>query len=286
MKNNTLAVLLVAFVAVLSGMRAQADTDWNSAEYDLYPGDFDGDGATDMLYVAKDPSKASGIARSDGSGPNIPWQSWLSNYLGIPWHSNLYRVVVADFNGDNRSDVFLQRNSTGDHHLLLANDNGKLAAINQTIANQYLGYTWSGDEHRALAGDFNGDGRDDLFLQGTRRTSTHFIVAANSNGQFVSGPLQSWTDASWGAFKWSTQNSNIFVGDFNGDGRSDLLAQAKPNIVMIDFDVPFPVPTYTPNSFGVALSQGARRRFNKSAFSSGVATLLAWTGRPMPATSS
>ncbi len=263
MKNNTLAILLIAFVAALTGARAHADTDWSSAEYDLYPGDFDGDGATDMLYVAKDPSKASGIARSDGSGPNIPWQSWLSNYLGIPWHSNLYRVVVADFNGDNRADVFLQRNSAGDHYLLLANDNGKLTAINQTIANQYLGSTWSGDEHRALAGDFNGDGRDDLFLQGTRRTSTHFIVAANSNGQFVSGPLQSWTDASWGAFKWSTQNSNIFVGDFNGDGLSDLLVQAKPNIVMIDFDVPIPIPTYTPNSFGVALSQGGTTPFQQ-----------------------
>lgn len=263
MKNNTLAMLVVAFLAVLTGSQAHAEADWNSAEYDLYPGDFDGDGATDLLYVAKDPSKASGIARSDGNGPNIPWQSWLSNYLGIPWHSNLYRIVVADFNNDNRSDVFLQRTSAGDHYLLLANDNGKFTAINQTIANQYLGYTWSADEHRAHAGDFDGDGRADLFLQGTRRTSTHFIVTANGNGQFVSAPVQSWTDASWGAFKWSTQTSNIFVGDFNGDGRSDLLVQAKPNIVMIDFDPAFPVPTYTPNSFGVALSQGGTTPFQQ-----------------------
>ena len=59
-------------------------TDWSAADYDLYPGDFDGEGKTDMLYVAKDVSKASGIARSDGSGPNEPYQTWPSNAFGIP----------------------------------------------------------------------------------------------------------------------------------------------------------------------------------------------------------
>lgn len=72
--------LLVVLLAMTSSS-AWAATEWNAKEYDLYPGDFDGDGKTDILYVAKDVARASGIARSDGSGPNIPWQSWPNNYL-------------------------------------------------------------------------------------------------------------------------------------------------------------------------------------------------------------
>ncbi|RPH54315.1 MAG: hypothetical protein EHM84_02055, partial [Lysobacterales bacterium] len=102
---------------VFLGTVATAATDWSAQDYDLYPGDFDGDGKTDLLYVAKDVSKASGIARSDGSAPNIPYQSWPSNYLGIPWHSNLYNVIVEDFNDDNKADLFLQRRTPGDHFL-------------------------------------------------------------------------------------------------------------------------------------------------------------------------
>ncbi|HEY0680972.1 MAG TPA: VCBS repeat-containing protein [Steroidobacter sp.] len=95
-----IAMLVVMISAGLGAATALGATDWSTEDYDLYPGDFDGDGKTDLLYVAKDAARTSGIVRSDGSGPNIPFQSWPSNFLGIPWHSNLYTVVVADFNGD------------------------------------------------------------------------------------------------------------------------------------------------------------------------------------------
>jgi RHS repeat-associated protein len=237
-------------------------TDWSAADYDLYPGDFDGDGKADLLYVAKDVSKASGIARSDASGgPNEPYQSWPSNAFGIPWHSQIYKIIVEDFNGDERSDLFLQRQTAGDHFLLLTGPNGKVAGISQTIANSALGQVWSADKHRLHAGDFNGDNKADLFLQAASASDSNSVVYADANGYFTSGPTQTWTDATWGAFKWSAKNSNIFVGDFNGDGRADLLVQAKPNIVLIDYEIPIPVPTYPANSNGVVLSQGGATPF-------------------------
>ncbi len=268
MNKNT--VLLVAGVlGLVASMVASAATDWSAQDYDLYPGDFDGDGKTDLLYVAKDAARASGIARSDGNGPNIPFQSWPSNYLGIPWYGNQYTVIVADFNGDLKADLLLQRATAGDSYLLFADANGKITSVNQTISNTALSLNWSADQHRILAGDFNNDSKADLFFQATAATATsgtaatNAVVLANASGLFTTGPAQTWTDATWSAFKWSTQNSNIFVGDFNGDGKKDLLVQARPRIVLIDYDVPIPVPTYPPNIYGVALSQGGATPFQQ-----------------------
>ena len=263
MKNLVFGCTVAVFGLFCASV-VRGATDWSAQDYDLYPGDFDGDGKTDLLYVSKDPAKASGIARSDASGaPNTQWQSWPSGFLGIPWHSNQYAVLVADFNGDGKADIFLQRNSPGDHFLLLTDANGKIVGISQTVANSAMGLTWSADQHKIIAGDFNGDAKADLFLQATNVAGTNAVVYANSNGQFIGGPQQTWTDSSWGAFKWSAKDSNIFAGDFNGDGRSDLLIQAKPTIVMVDYDIPIPVPTYKPNTFGVVLSQGGTTPFQQ-----------------------
>src|SRR5882724_2337645 len=99
---------------LLVGACAQAATSWSSQDYDLYSGDFNGDGKIDLLYVAKDSSRASGIALSDGTAPNIGWQSWPSDYLGIQWYGGQYVAVVGDFNNDGRADLLMQRSTPGD----------------------------------------------------------------------------------------------------------------------------------------------------------------------------
>lgn len=260
-KNRVQSAALVA--ALLVAVSANAVTDWSAQDYDLYPGDFDGDGKTDLLYVAKDAAKSSGIARSNGTAPSIGLQSWSSNYLGIPWYGNAYVVLVADFNGDGKSDLFLQRTTPGDSFLLFADANGKITAINQTVASTYQGLEWSADKHKIIAGDFNGDGKSDLFLQATTSAGTHALFAASATGQFTTAAAQTWTDATWTAFKWSTPSSILYAGDFNGDGRDDLLVQARPKIVMIDYDVAIPVPTYPPNSNGVVLAQSGSAPFQQ-----------------------
>src|SRR5262245_49528559 len=114
-------IIWAAFAVIGFGCSlATAATDWSREDYDLYAGDFDGDSRQDVLYIARDASKPSGIARSDGSGPNVSFQPWSSNYLGISWHGNSYEVQVADFNGDGRADILLQRKVAGDHYVLFA----------------------------------------------------------------------------------------------------------------------------------------------------------------------
>jgi lysophospholipase L1-like esterase len=253
---------IFAAIACINFAAVHATTGLNMREYDLYPGDFNGDGEVDTLYVAKDPAQASGIVLSDGNGSNTRWQSWASNYLGIPWSGNQFTVIIADLNGDHRADIFLQRNTRGDSYLLLANGEGKILTISQMIPGSYEGLYWTADQHKIIAGDFTGDGRAELFLQATSPSGLNAVIAADINGQLISAPLQSWNDGYLG-FNWSTQEANVLAGDFNGNGVVDLLIQAKPKITMIDYDIPFPASIYPPNSNGVALSSGGNLPFQK-----------------------
>ena len=238
--------------ALLFSCVAQA-TNWSAQTHDLYPGDFNGDARDDLLVVARDPAGLSGIFTASGGQPSVQLQSWNSGFLGINWHSNNFSVVVADFDANNRDDVLLQRNGSGNSFLLLANSEGKLHAIHQVIADSYLSLGWT--QRRIVAGDFNGDGRDELLLQPRQASVNTAIVASNASGQLTS-VSQSWPNNHLG-FKWSTSNSVVHVGDFNADNRDDLLIQAKADIVLVDYDVPIPVPVFKPQSFGLTLATAA-----------------------------
>jgi RHS repeat-associated protein len=177
-----------------------------------------------------------------------------------------YTVIGGDYNGDGIADILLQRNIPGDSYIVFGTGSASYPSIIQTIAQNQLGLTWSADQRKAVTGDFNGDGRTDLFLQATSPSGTSAIVLADANGQFTSAPTQTFRDGDLG-FKWSTKNMVISVGNFGGPvsptnkPTADLLFQPKPNIVMISYTIAIAVPAYAPGSFGVAFSAGGTTPF-------------------------
>lgn len=261
--------LAVIVLGVACASLAHAATDWSTQDYDLYPGDFNGDGKSDLLYVAKSPEKGSGIALSNGSQPVAGFQPWASNEFGIPWHSNIYKPIIGDFNGDGLDDILMQRQSPGDSYVLFANSDEAYGAVGQFRGiSQAISYVWGGlissaDQHIIVAGEFNGQVGTDVLFQATGPGGTHGIFAGG-----VDGLSSSYTSVSDGAggFRLNARNSILHPGDFNGDGRTDLLVQAKPDIVMIDYDIPIPVPVYRPGSYGILyspLGSGGQQIWNR-----------------------
>jgi len=255
MPNNGILKRSVGTLLLIVAGAVQAQLPWSDETHQIAFGDFNGDGKTDLLYVAKSSGGTSGIALSNNAGPYNISQSWASNYLGIAWHSGTYKPVVGDFNGDGKVDILLQRQSQGDHYVLYANPQGQITAINQTLPYNHGGQIWSSDGHHILAGDFNGDSRTDLFLQAANPNELSAVFLANASGTF-GGAQQTWGNLHLG-FKWSVKNAVVQTGDFNGDGKGDLLVQAKPDMAMIDYDVAFPVPVYPPGRFGIANAKAA-----------------------------
>ena len=119
------------------------------------------------------------------------------------------RDVHNDFNGDLRSDFVIRDPESGWLTNWLANPNGSLASNGANVALQF-----PSDWHVVGTGNFNGDYADDLLLRSD------------------AGWLTNWLGTSNGSFFNNGANTSLFFtpdwkvagdGDFNGDGRSDLL---------------------------------------------------------------
>lgn len=109
----------------------------------------------------------------------MPAFAGTSSYAG-------HQVIAGDFNGDGWGDLLFQAlpNNNGEA-LIRSMENG---ALGQPIhwADQSQGTNWNAAAHHLLVGDFNGDGKDDLFLQAVPGLMS---VAMLSTGKgFVKAP--------------------------------------------------------------------------------------------------
>lgn len=164
-------------------------------------GDFNGDGRSDVATFQRGAGGDVSVALSDGSrfGVSRKWHELFAAGNEIP--------VVGDFNGDGKDDIAaFQRGSGGDVLVSLSTGSGFGAA---TIWHDFFAFR----DETPVAGDFNGDGRDDI-ASFHRGTSGDLYVALSTGSGFA------------GSVKWheyfSTGNEVPAVGDFDGDGRDDV----------------------------------------------------------------
>jgi hypothetical protein len=176
-------------------------------------GDFNGDGRADVLcHDVANGNKWFRYGSAAGSFATS-WD-WFSGWCS---HSSA-RLMVGDFNGDGRSDLLCHDVANGNKWFQYADANGRFNSSNW----DWLSGWCSHSSARLMIGDFNGDGRSDLLCHDVSNGNKWFQYA-DSNGRFNA--------SSWDWFSgWCSHGSaRLMIGDFNGDGRSDLLCNDVAN---------------------------------------------------------
>jgi RHS repeat-associated protein len=194
----------------------------------LYVGDFNGDGAADIIVqypnTAGEPlaQLLTGIKQDNGGGFNYAVD--LTNSYGLNqtiWFNST--PIVGDYNGDGKADLILQDKNVSHIQaiLLLANASGFNSAVDITAQYGLSANIWYAST--PTVGDFNGDGKTDVLFQyyysGVPRG--YLLMAAPAGGfntvldvtSAYGLPVEAW------------RCSSIVPGDFNGDGRTDLMMQ-------------------------------------------------------------
>jgi len=205
------------------------DSTGPSMLYGTIMGDFNGDGRTDVLqqsslYYNGD----ANLYLADENGDLVLAQAINYNHLGAQWSSYYTNILTGDFNGDGRTDLLLQPNATSSNNLyfyiLLADANGHFTSVLQSEKVDYpdyhLGFRWRASAHKLVPGDYNGDGRTDLYFQGSSWSESNYLALADSDGKFTSVHQSAIFNQNY-----TFDSNNAIPGDFNGDGKTDLLFQ-------------------------------------------------------------
>ncbi|MFD9497988.1 FG-GAP-like repeat-containing protein [Streptomyces sp. NPDC060035] len=185
--------------------------------------DYNGDGRSDMVawydYSDGHDAMRTFLAGADGKfpAPGVGWET-----AGDTFSADRMKRVTGDFNGDG----------TGDVAAFIGYDDGRVTLFtwlgtgSGTFAAPFSSWTaapgnWTFDAMTAQAGDFDGDGRDDVavWYDYGNGDDKLFTLLADVNGGFA-GHFSSFARVD--ADGWHVERMKFVTGDFNGDGRDDL----------------------------------------------------------------
>jgi hypothetical protein len=179
-------------------------TDWKIAGV----GDFNGDGKNDILW--RNPTTgviSESLAQSDGG---FAYNAIVAVSVSTDWQI----AGIGDFNGDGRADILWRNPVTGVISESLGQPNGGFA--HNALVDVAVGLDWQLE----AIGDVNGDGRSDILWRksgmpgigpGTAQFTESF---GEADGGFAASPVN---------VSAGNNGRIVATGDFNGDGRSDIL---------------------------------------------------------------
>lgn len=208
----------------------------------LRQGDIDGDARADIALTGGAGWTTVPIAHSLGNGSFSFTNAALANFPS--WASGAgVKKLTGDFNGDGKTDLLLTGGGFTTIPVALSlGAAGTFNVVNQPLANFTA---WASLPNvKAVVGDFDNDGRDDVALTGNSFFTTIPIAFSNGDGTFTLTNLPLATFEGWSA----TSGVIPVAGDFNHDGRDDIALVGGLNFSTL----PVATATSTRGSFTVS----------------------------------
>ena len=229
-----------SFYTVPSTLGA-SDTNINWSIYNLHAADVNGDGKADIIYNYSTTSSTSNtiyfgtvVQLSTGDGtfgaPQvIPYRSEAYSSVTNPTETS-YVAQIVDLNKDGKPDlIFLAQSATIDQTLstyvsgiqvALGHGDGTFSTPAPVTGPYEMVQLFTDQVAPSIAvADMNGDGIPDIVALGSSSAYNGEIAIAlgNGDGTFKAPILTDY------AAQYLNNDQGIAVGDFNGDGKLDVL---------------------------------------------------------------
>ena len=155
-------------------------------------------------------------------------------------------IVAADFNGDGKQDLAVANYSSATVSVFLNNGNtsSPFGTANETLV--------VGTNPAAIiAGDFNGDGKQDLAVANFASSSISVFLNNGTSTPFPTTANQTLTTG--------INPYDITSGDFNADGKKDLVASSSNTggiFVFLNNGTSTPFPTTASQTWGTGSNYG------------------------------
>ncbi|MBX3209771.1 MAG: VCBS repeat-containing protein [Labilithrix sp.] len=187
------------------------------------PGDFDRDGFDDLVAVWNDRGSATFTFFRSVFAPDPATGVW-SRRFASPVHWNIQaggfpstgnaNYLSADMDRDGYSDIVIVWNDGGSNTITV------WRSLGSSFAQRHWAIRWLGymSTTRWLAGDFNNDKSPDIAAIWNDRGDITYTVYPGNRSNLL------WP-SHWSIRSGTWRDENVFLaGDFNGDGRDDLLS--------------------------------------------------------------
>lgn len=198
----------------------------------MHTGDFNADGLADLLFINGERLFIT-YGQRNLSQPLTDWQTVTSNISSFTsiynWGYDVKKIAIMDYNGDGKSDIFVINGGTSavfefetatNLKEIFYDNSTSLSLENRLFDQRFL----------TFYGDFNADGNTDVLVRkGNSNSDQWHINYSKANGferaNFVWQGAPVITQTDFDVYVGET----VSVGDFNGDGRSDVMMIGEVN---------------------------------------------------------
>ncbi|MFN6263977.1 MAG: chitobiase/beta-hexosaminidase C-terminal domain-containing protein [Chromatiaceae bacterium] len=219
-----LSIAAVAAIAFNTSAAEPASFSWTTDSHQVLYADLTQDGVIDLLLQAKNAGHPHFLLAGTGreSQPfDVRQRMELpATIQGRTWYAGETALVAIKNQQQRGAKLLLISSKTASAFLFetlaKAADLSKPSRLYQAKQHPWL---LEADKARFYAGDFDGDGQQDLLLLHTE-TGAHQVLPFDKNNQFKTARVVA-RNSSWG------KTERIIIRDFNQDGTDDVFALSK-----------------------------------------------------------